>query len=351
MSMHATRHRSVARPWRDAGFTLIELMVAMLLGLIVIAGVTSVFLAGQESFRSNNALADVQDSSRIAFELMARDIREAGLTGCNSVNNRVTNVTKAFNNNTPPLWWSDWNNMIHGYPTAVADPALASQTVAPGTDSLELVSASGPATAIVSNDPFGYTFTLGAAATSLKNGDLALVCSPSQAAVMQIGYAGGTSISYAVSGNSSTDLGYPEDGYVDNTAAPPPTPYPFPPNSLISKVTAVDWFVGQNASGGWSLFRMDLQNTSGTPTPTAQEMVAGVSNMSILYLNPTLGSGLGNAYQTAAVIDANGGWLGVTAVQVTLTLQSTFQRASVQGNAPIARTYSFTTTLRNRVNG
>ena len=55
-----------------AGFTVVELMIAMLLGLIVIGGVVSVFLANQRTYRTNQALGDVQDSSRIAFELMAR---------------------------------------------------------------------------------------------------------------------------------------------------------------------------------------------------------------------------------------------------------------------------------------
>ena len=66
-------------------------MVAMLLGLIVVGGVVSVFLANQRSYRTNQALGDVQDSSRIAFEMMARDIRNAGLTGCSN-NGRVANV-------------------------------------------------------------------------------------------------------------------------------------------------------------------------------------------------------------------------------------------------------------------
>ncbi|MGH8148337.1 MAG: PilW family protein, partial [Rhodanobacteraceae bacterium] len=91
-TLHANR-RSLSLARRHAtGFTLVELMVAMVLGLIVIAGVTSVFLSGQQSFRTNGALADVQDSSRIAFELMARDIRQAGLTGCNSTNDRIADI-------------------------------------------------------------------------------------------------------------------------------------------------------------------------------------------------------------------------------------------------------------------
>src|SRR5215469_8159464 len=77
---------------RADGFTLIELMVAMLLGLVVIGGVTSVFLAGQQTYRSNEALGDVEQGSRTAFELLSRDIRNAGNTGCDTSSGRVANV-------------------------------------------------------------------------------------------------------------------------------------------------------------------------------------------------------------------------------------------------------------------
>lgn len=348
----STRHLN-DRAARASGFTLIELMVAMVLGLIVIAGVTSVFLAGQQSFRTNDALANVQDSSRVAFELMARDIREAGLAGCNSVNDRVTNVyTDAPGNGGKDVWWADWSNMVHGYDDASGDPALAgiaSGVPVAGTNSLELVSAAGTPVEI-NTDNLGSDFTLNAATTNLTNGDLALVCSPQQAAILQIGYAaGGTDVTYKVGngvapGNCSTNLGY------QNNACTGDSPdYTFPGNSVISRMSAVDWYIGTNDEGGTSLYRVSLVNKGGTPTPQTQEMVRNVTAMTITYLNPTIAA-LGNKFVDAATISANGGWLGVTAINVALTVQSTFQRASVTSNAPLQRSYSFTTTVRNRVN-
>lgn len=63
---------------RQYGFTLVELMIAMVLGLVVVAGVISVFIANKQSYRTNEALSQVQDASRTAYEFMARDIRMAG---------------------------------------------------------------------------------------------------------------------------------------------------------------------------------------------------------------------------------------------------------------------------------
>lgn len=354
----STRRMNAVAPLRVArsgGFTLIELMVAMVLGLIVIAGVTSVFLAGQQSFRTNDALANVQDSSRVAFELMARDIREAGLAGCNSVNNRVTNVySDAPGNGGKDYWWADWSNMVHGYNDASADPALKGITgngapVAGATsNSLELIGAAGAPVAI-NTDNTGSDFTLNAATTNLSNGDLAMVCSAQQAAILQIGYAaGGTDVTYKVGngvspGNCSTNLGYQNNACTGNSPD-----YTFPGNSIIARMGAIDWYIGTNGEGGTSLYRVSLVNSGGTLTPTTQEMVRNVTAMTITYLNPTIAA-IGNKFVDAATISADGGWLGVTAVNVALTVNSTFQRASVTGKA-ISRNYSFTTTVRNRVN-
>ncbi len=353
-TLHANR-RSLSLARRHAtGFTLVELMVAMVLGLIVIAGVTSVFLSGQQSFRTNGALADVQDSSRIAFELMARDIRQAGLTGCNSTNDRIADIL----NNQSTAWWADWNNVIAGYDNAAVDPAvtsLAAPNAVAGTSSLELIGAGvDPSQTTAMYDGTTPAFTLALPAPELTPGDAVRVCTPGHAALFQTsGYTqssgtvdfGGT----ASPGNSTTDLSYPP-GSGRCTAAQsgtyPPAIYCFPPNSLLSELQAVDWYVGTNKENGTSLYRISLQNLGGVPTPVSQEMVRGVTKMTISYLDPALN----NSFETAAQITAGSGWPGVTAVNVALTVDSTFQRASVNGQAPIQRTYSFTTTLRNRVN-
>ncbi|MGH8117365.1 MAG: PilW family protein, partial [Rhodanobacteraceae bacterium] len=184
-TLHANR-RSLSLARRHAtGFTLVELMVAMVLGLIVIAGVTSVFLAGQQSFRTNGALADVQDSSRIAFELMARDIRQAGLTGCNSTNDRIADIL----NNQSTAWWADWNNVIAGYDNAAVDPAvtsLAAPNAVAGTSSLELIGAGvDPSQTTAMYDGTTPAVTLALPAPDLAAGDVVMVCTPGHAALFQ----------------------------------------------------------------------------------------------------------------------------------------------------------------------
>lgn len=65
---------------RQRGFTLIEIMVALMLGLVVIIGVIQVFLGTQQSARIQQAASRMQEDGRIAVNLLTRYIRLAGYT-------------------------------------------------------------------------------------------------------------------------------------------------------------------------------------------------------------------------------------------------------------------------------
>lgn len=341
-------HRRCAAPGRgrgSSGFTLIELMVALVLGLIVIAGVISVFLANQQVYRTNQAIGDVQDGSRIAFEMMAHDIRGAGLTGCSN-NGLVANVL----NNGPTaggtIWWADIANAVHGYDTAQADPAIAFGTTSSpptrlnGTPSLQLIGAADLGLSVLQTIN-AANFKINGTSTAIQPGDVEIVCDPSYAAIFQVtNYQNNNTVVHnngvgvATPGNCSKGLGYPPVCTANGTF------YPYGPNSQLAKLTAVDWFIGTNPVGGLSLYRSDLENKAGVPTPTPQEMVRDVTGMSILYHQPP---------QTTFVrASAITNWAVVDAVQVSLTVASTDKRAGTDVQA-ITRNFSATTTVRNRV--
>jgi type IV pilus assembly protein PilW len=334
---------------RVHGFSLIELMIAMLLGLIVIAGVASVFLANMRSYQTNTALADVQDSSRVAFELMARDIRNAGLTGCNN-DGRIANVLQnGPASGSTVAWWSDWDGTVreaaHGYDGDQADPAVTTGTDTgqrlADTDSLQLLGAGTIRASVQSDKEPAANFKLNETTTDLATGDVIIVCDPDHATVLQITdyNNGNVTINHNTGtvspGNCSKGLGYPSVCTTNGNI------YSFPSNSQISKLSATDWYIGRNPAGGSSLYRKSLQTSSlGVPTPETQEMVRDVTDMQILYHKPGASD-----FATASTITD---WKTVDAAKVTLDLQSTDQRAGTDAG-PIKRTFTATTTIRNRV--
>jgi type II secretory pathway component PulJ len=64
------------------GFSIVELMVAMVLGFLILAGMLSAYLSNSASFRFNSQMARVQENGRLAISLLENDIRMAAYGGC-----------------------------------------------------------------------------------------------------------------------------------------------------------------------------------------------------------------------------------------------------------------------------
>ncbi|MCO6705108.1 PilW family protein, partial [Streptomyces sp. CHB9.2] len=59
------KHRA---PRRQKGLSIIELMIALLLGLLLMGGVMQVFLSSRQTYQTNSALSQVQESGRFALD-------------------------------------------------------------------------------------------------------------------------------------------------------------------------------------------------------------------------------------------------------------------------------------------
>jgi prepilin-type N-terminal cleavage/methylation domain-containing protein len=69
---------------RQRGFSLIELLVAVGLGLFLMAALVEVLLSGKQSFTAADNLSRLQESGRIATNLIASDLKRTGYMGGNS---------------------------------------------------------------------------------------------------------------------------------------------------------------------------------------------------------------------------------------------------------------------------
>lgn len=74
------------------GYTLIELMVALALGLLISAAAIQLFITSQTTFSLQQGGADVQDSSIFGLELMSRNARMANYGGGRPVMNDFTPI-------------------------------------------------------------------------------------------------------------------------------------------------------------------------------------------------------------------------------------------------------------------
>ena len=60
------------------GFTLVEILVAMVIGLLMMAGIMQISAANKESSRLQRNMGFVQENIRVSMDLLNRDIRMAG---------------------------------------------------------------------------------------------------------------------------------------------------------------------------------------------------------------------------------------------------------------------------------
>ncbi|HTN34687.1 MAG TPA: PilW family protein [Marinobacter sp.] len=66
----------------QSGLSLIELMIALVLGVVLTLGVTQVFLGSSKTYRTSDAVAFLQENMRFSLSRISRDVRMAGHSGC-----------------------------------------------------------------------------------------------------------------------------------------------------------------------------------------------------------------------------------------------------------------------------
>jgi len=78
--------------FKQSGLSLVELMVAVTIGLVLLTGVLQIYLGSKQTYRMQDALSRLQENGRIAIEMLQRDIRPAGFMGCRKLDATVAPV-------------------------------------------------------------------------------------------------------------------------------------------------------------------------------------------------------------------------------------------------------------------
>jgi type IV pilus assembly protein PilW len=66
----------------QVGFGLLEVMLALAIGLMVLVAASQLFVSAHQTWRLQGAALRLQDDARLALLRMAQDIRMAGMFGC-----------------------------------------------------------------------------------------------------------------------------------------------------------------------------------------------------------------------------------------------------------------------------
>lgn len=340
-------------PKQQAGLTLAELMIALVISMLLMTGVISVFVANKQTYLVQDALARVQENARFAVQAMVSDIRSAGYFGCNTALFRENpgNIRNTLNGASGAGGYLySFSRGVDGFEAGsgswapVLDPVIAAENPSPGSDIITVRRATGAGARVLKNNDTSAS-TLVSPYADIEQFDIAMVSDCSQATIFQVtdvqtvAAATSTVVHNTGSvtqgpGNASQELG---SDYV---------------NADLVRILTRSYFVAPGTGGEPALYRMDNGGR-------AVELVEGVEQLQVLYGVDTSGNRNVDVYQTA---DAVANWANVMSVQVSMVVRSPqdnvtdtpqtyqFQGAAVTaGDNRLRQVFSATVAMRNNV--
>lgn len=105
--------RIPTRHGAQRGLSLVELMIAIVISLILMAGVIQIYLSSRQGYRVTSDQARMQENGRYAMHFLVTDIRQAGYSGCGGID--VTTNTSVISKNPPVNGINGATQYIYGY--------------------------------------------------------------------------------------------------------------------------------------------------------------------------------------------------------------------------------------------
>ncbi len=102
---------------KSAGVTLVELLVAMFIGLFILSGAVSVMVGSKNNFVMEQEVAFIQENSRFLAGELVHEIRMAGYFGCSTFND----LTNTLNHDAGD--WMYASKGVQGYEVSDAGPS------------------------------------------------------------------------------------------------------------------------------------------------------------------------------------------------------------------------------------
>ena len=331
----------------EAGVTLIELMVALLLGLILISGAIQVFVSNRAGYAFNEGFSRLQENGRFALDTIDYHTRLAGYLGC------LSGVTVFNNLNTPTALPYNLPQGIIGYEAAgtlpgqtfaatatnpansataanwtPALPAPLLGSVIPGSDVLIVRHVNPTSYALLSPFSSATQVTAVAPATAFQVGDIAVASDCQKASIFQVtaigAVGGGITLSHTATGtpgNSAAEASWDTD---EQYAA----------GAQVARGETWAFYVGARGAGlPPALFQRRLIIDPATTTArfdVPEEIVEAVEMMQVRY---GVDANLDGAIEQYVTADAVGDWARIAAVRVALVTRSPEEYGTEVDNA------------------
>lgn len=305
-------HAVVRSFWSESGVTLIELMVSLVIGMLVLSGVTYVFFASRTTYGYNESLSRIQENVRIAFDTLGYDMRMAGFFGCGKADLIPINVVA----NSPPVTKVDQTIAVAGYiygDAAVSFVDAGSLKGVAGSDVVVIRrGAVTPASLVGQMSSTSDVLRLDCNPGAIKKNDPVLVTDCGSGELFRATAVDGSTDSGSCDGNSNTVTEVSHAAASNSSAALSKI---YGPDAQVMRFEEIAYFLrdsGRKTKGGnpvISLFR----RVNGED----EEMVEGVENMRLFF---EINGAAGKFSNVGGVVPTD--WQNVVAVQVYLLMST-----------------------------
>lgn len=346
---------------RQRGFSLVELMVAIAIGIFLLAGAITLFTNSKRTYTEQDDMARIQESLRFASQLISRDVRAAGYFGCaNGISPermeiRLPAAPTLLDLARGPIQGSD--NGSNWWPSgaeALPDPMPKNadgEDIVPDlpSDAITLRHAGGPkwqitAAMAATTDPIAVNNT--AQTYCIDIGENPVACNTA-AAVNTFGGSGqtiGTGDIVAVGNCSTVDVFAASAGtgaatVTHGQAAGLQSAYGT--DAVVTRGTVIRYFVGTDPAGTPGLYREEPDGGGGTRSTL---LIPGVENMQIEYGVNTVPDvpedrGIADVFLAAGAgpLQTAAQWAEVVSVRIGLLVRSLNPNAALA--VPDTRTY------------
>jgi len=332
---------------RQQGFSLVELMVSLVVGLILIYGVSEIYVNSKGTYNVNEEMSRMQENARFAFDLVVPTVRQAGYTGCVAINAKPPNdIRKTKTPDFSATTIMAGNEYTGSSWSPVLSVGLNGKVLA-NTDVLTIQSSVGCGAQLTGNMAVkNANVQISASNTcNFMAGDPVLISDCSDSDLFTANNVSNGTVKVTVAHSSSTNTtNFLSKLYLED--------------SELLKPTSTSYFIGTGTSGLPALMRLDNFSAAAIP----QELVEGVESMQILYGVDTdaAADGVVNRYVKANAIPIAGNdWDKVIAVRISLLMRSIGTAATASGSYSfdgvtygadrfLRQEYTSTVQLRNR---
>lgn len=281
---------------KQSGLTLIEIMIAVTISLILLAGIGQIYASSKKTYRTTDAVSRLQENGRFALDFIVKSIRESDHMGCLNRNNDVFSGVSATDD-------------------VAVSGLVASDTIAliSSQDAMNVSGVVNKGTTVITLD----------SASDFESGDNILISDCEKAQTVTI---------TGISGSTLTISNGLKQSYSKRAA--------------VSRLIRTTYSLGINAAGNPALFMND-----GTVNP---ELVEGVENMQVQFGVDSDQNQVANYYVDPSAVPV---MENVVSIKLVLTVRSIADNVAAQNRVynavsdrRITKNYTATVAIRNRLN-